>query len=213
MTSGWAARAIIGLAPRHGGIAMGVWAGVGVWLTPETVPYAVMFVVTALAWSVNPPQGGATSEDLDRISIVFVVLTGAIAMTGIGLRVLDRLADDPVRHCWTSALRAALCALDWVGLYPVVALGPSATMLDAGAGAMVTDVAPTAQAVATADMPFQLLGGALAAIALCVLGWRARSVALGYTALCALAVLILVRGARRSRPIRRPWAPPYHRSF
>jgi hypothetical protein len=78
---GWAARLIAGHARAEAGVALGAWAGLGIWLTPETVPLTMMaFGALFLAWIVSPGRGGATA------------LPRAIGLTGLSFALVTLLA-------------------------------------------------------------------------------------------------------------------------
>lgn len=119
MAGGWAARIIIGAAPPRAGLALGTWAAVGIWLTPESMPLLLMSfgalwlewvtnparsdvakavratgatflpVITA-AFLVDPPPEGWFSVEIDRLSILFVGLALAIACVSAGTLLIDR---------------------------------------------------------------------------------------------------------------------------
>ena len=69
--AGWAARLIAGYAKATAGIAFGAWAGLGIWLTPETVPLTMMaFGALFLAWIVSPERDDiARAIGSDRIVV------------------------------------------------------------------------------------------------------------------------------------------------
>lgn len=42
VVSGYALRGALGLVRKGDGVAMGAWAGIGIWLTPESMPFTLM---------------------------------------------------------------------------------------------------------------------------------------------------------------------------
>ncbi|MGH7102690.1 MAG: hypothetical protein ACREFJ_09860 [Acetobacteraceae bacterium] len=142
-----------GFAARRAFTAAGLAAGLALWVTPETMPFvllvfvalgwawcfrpigagvaragAALFGVVAIAVLLDPPHGGAGVVELDRVSIVYLVLAGAVAGAGIWLALLDRL-QVRARMRWALGASGALCLFAvWLGLYPAVALGPAALM-------------------------------------------------------------------------------------
>ncbi|MGH7106607.1 MAG: hypothetical protein ACREFT_08885, partial [Acetobacteraceae bacterium] len=142
-----------GFAVRGAFTAVGIAAGFALWVTPETMPFALVvfvalgwtwcfrpigvgvaragaafFSVVAIAVLLDPPHGGPGVAELDRVSIVYLVLAAAVAGSGLWLAVLDRLRiQAPMR--WALGASGALCLFAvWLGLYPAVALGPAALM-------------------------------------------------------------------------------------
>ena len=110
---GMAARLILGLARPATGLWLGFCAGIGVWLTPESVPLTAMaFGALALVWvrspgrddipraagltglafalttglalCLDPPAAGIAVPEIDRLSILFAALAFAVALTGLG---------------------------------------------------------------------------------------------------------------------------------
>lgn len=89
---GWAARLITGHARADAGIALGLWAALGIWFTPESVPVTMMaFGALWLAWIVAPTHAGGPNEipgDIPR----------AIGLTGLSFAfatMLALLVDPP----------------------------------------------------------------------------------------------------------------------
>ncbi len=58
MVAGYAPRGALGLVRKGDGFAMGAWAGIGIWLTPESMPFTLMaFAGLWLAWLQQPGSG------------------------------------------------------------------------------------------------------------------------------------------------------------
>lgn len=218
MVIGWAARIIACLAPSGAGWRMGAWAGMGVWLTPETLPLSVLafgalwlawiwrpdqpelaraiantglgLAVTVItAWGVNPPHGGYLMEDLDRVSLVFVALSVAIAGTGLLVRALDELVQPPVTRLGWSVAGGGICALIWTTMFAPTLLGTTAVIDEAAARAMFRDIAEMAPVTSVGQFLTYLLTGCLGNAALIWLAARRRTIVLCY---CAAVAIVLV---------------------
>lgn len=220
MCCGWAARAVAGIAPRHAGWALGAWAGVGVWLTPETLPLSVMafgamwlawirqprcatlarmighagqalLVTTWLAWLIDPPFGGHTAEDIDRVSIVFVALAAAIAATGLVIRALDGVVRHPIHRMTSSALGGALFAAIWIALFPTALFGSPDIGRDEMSRILFRDISEMAPVDTVTEWLNYLFTGCLGVIALAVLALRTRLLVLFYAVLCGALLVFL----------------------
>ncbi len=218
MVIGWAARIIAGLTPPSAGWRMGIWAGVGVWLTPETLPLSVLAfgglwlawtwrpdqpdlaraigntglglaATVVAAWGVNPPHGGYLTEDLDRVSLVFVALSVAIACAGLLVRALDELVQPPITRLGWSVAGGGICALIWTTMFAPTLLSTTATIDDPAARAMFRDIAEMAPVASVEQFLTYLLTGCLGTAALIWLAARHRTVVLCY---CAVTAIILV---------------------
>ena len=216
--SGLAARVIAGHADARGGLSLGVWAGVGVWLTPETLPLTILafgafwvawlsgpnravagairatglaflLVVTA-ALAVDPPFAGYGSADVDRISIVFVALAAAIAATGLVVQALDRRVDRPLWRAAGSGLAGLCCAGAWAACFPN-AVHPAASLVTAAEWHAMFDPIIEMQPVNDVSSVLQyLLAGAVTTGLLAALSLRRRDPVLIYAALCGLGFVV-----------------------
>ena len=216
MTSGYAVRSALGMARRGDGLAMGAWAGLGIWLSPESMPFTLMaFGGVWLAWllarrnalsrmigetaagfitavgaafAVDPPYAGYGSVEIDRISIVYVGLAAAIAAMACAAVVIDRIrAPRPI----AGVAVPGLCIGVWLACFPNVMLGPGGLMSAHDNHAMM-DVIVEMQPVHGIDDAIKfLLGGCIATLALTWLSLSSRSVLLGYAALCGAVLIAL----------------------
>jgi hypothetical protein len=98
---GWAARLITGLARPEAGIALGAWAALGIWFSPESVPLTMLaFGALWLAWIVYPARAGVPSDIPRAIGLSglsFAVVTTLALLVdppaeGIGAMEIDRLS-------------------------------------------------------------------------------------------------------------------------
>jgi hypothetical protein len=218
MTAGWAARGLRDGA--QAGWQAGLWAAIGLWFSPETMPFTLLaFGAMGLAWltqpaggpagralraggaallllvgaivAVDPPAGGWLAPEIDRVSVVYVGM--ALALCGIGatLCVLDRLAVTPAARRLLGGGAAMLLLGGWIAADPAVALGP-AGLPDAAQARVMFGVIAEMRPVATwVEADTVIATGALGAAVVIGLALRRRSVPWAYAALCALAVVAL----------------------
>lgn len=214
MTSGFAVRAGVGMTRRYDGPAMGAWAGLGIWLSPESMPFTLMafggvwlawllsqhdalarmireaaagFVtVVGTAFTVDPPYAGYGSVEIDRISIVYVGLAAAIAAMAAATLVIARLRAS---RLIAGVAVPLLCIAFWLGCFPSVMLGPDGLMSVHDAHAMMDTIVEMQPAHGIDDALKYLLGGSIASLALAWLSLSSRSVLLGYAALCSVVAV------------------------
>lgn len=220
MTAAWAARLITGLAGAGGAIALGAWAGVGIWISPEAMPFALLafcglwlawligtdgdrlaraiavagaafLIVIAAAFAVDPPRGGYGFAEIDRLSIVYLALAAAVCCTGLTTWTIQR---SRLPTTWRTALAigfACLFAGQWLLRYPTVLRGPDGLMDAADAKAFFGSIIEMQPVTTLADTIQYLLDGMVAAGALGWFAWRRRSPVLGLAALGAIAAVVL----------------------
>jgi len=149
-TAGLTARAWEG--NRLWGVAAGVAGGFAIWLTPETMPFVLMAyavllfrwieqpiggaitacaagfaVVLLLALAIDPPFGGYGVAEIDRFSMVYVVLGLLLLAGGLSLWRLQQWQRIWARR-WVGAGLMIALLLIWIGLFPKVAMGPYGVM-------------------------------------------------------------------------------------
>jgi hypothetical protein len=213
MAWGWASRLILdtGAAPT-GGLALGAWAGLGVWLTPESVPLTVMafgalwvawicgkrrdiaramgrtgaafLLVVLAALLVDPPSGGLFAAEIDRVSIVFVGLAAAMAATACAIQAIDRLDRGPAFRLIASAACGLLACAAWLACCPRVLYGQQALMSDAEWRDFVGWISEMQPVTTPGDWLRYLATGVVATL---FVGWRAarqRDPVLAFAALC-----------------------------
>jgi hypothetical protein len=134
------------------GFLAGIAGGLAIWLTPETMPFVLMAyavllfrwierpigaaifacaagfaLVLASALAIDPPFGGYRVAEIDRFSVVYVVL--ALLLLGGGLA-LWRLQQW--QRIWARRLAGTLLMimliLVWIAFFPKVAMGPYGVM-------------------------------------------------------------------------------------
>jgi hypothetical protein len=195
----------------------GISGGLAIWLTPETMPFVLMaFAALLFAWlrqpvgaaitacaggfllmlglalAIDPPAGGYGAAEIDRLSMVYLVLALLLLTGGLAVWRLQRWRPVWAGRLIGAGLMAMLLLL-WIGLFPQVAMGPYGVMGAADRqrffGAM-----QELQPVRGAGPMTEFLLPGLAA--LCYLILRAARRGAGfrlwlYMALCAAVALVL----------------------
>lgn len=193
LLAGAAGRVAAG-TPRAGWL-LGSTAGLGIWLSPEAMPFALLafggggvawlsaarpepiaaglarggfafLSVTLLALAIDPPSGGRAAMELDRISAAYVLLA---AITTLVALVLTRLAD----RRWLGVLLGAAGIAVWLTIFPDVLRGPDAAAPEAAAMfANIEEMLPVAGWV----QAILFLGDGTIALLFCLaVAWRGRS--------------------------------------
>lgn len=216
LCAGWAARAAIGSV--EAGYWSGFWAAVGLWLSPEALPYDLMalgaigvawsirpdaagrpfaaagtalLAVVALAVVVDPPAGGRLSAEIDCNSIVFVILAALLCGAGWLLDTLGRRLSTIGTRLAVGALVCGGAMAAWVALYPAVLHGLSGLMPEAAARAFFGDITEMQPIDDISSAILHLLTGTLSIVVALVLAWQKRSALWLYAAVCATVVLVL----------------------
>jgi hypothetical protein len=202
MSAGWAVRA--GPAGAKAGWHMGLWCAAGLWLTPETMPFTLIafggvglawlsrpshpgyraalrsagtgfLLLIALALAIDPPYGGYQDAELDRLSLVYLVLAIAVCAIGWTLWQLGRLPLSAARRR-AIGFAVALAGLGlWLALFPGVIKGHYALM-DAARMQVFFGVLSEMQPIGTLhDAWADLLDGVLATLAVAAIAIRRRS--------------------------------------
>lgn len=220
MTCGYAVRGALRPSPARAGLAMGAWAGVGIWLSPESMPFSLMaFGGLWLAWlsmperrdiarmirmtgvgfllvvtggfAVDPPYAGYASIEIDRISVVYLFLAFAVCMTGCAAAALDRLQlHGRWRIVACLAIPAVYLAV-WLGLFPAVIRGPGGLMNAHDTHAFLDGITEMMPVRSLSGAIEFLMTGTLTAIVLTAICVSRRSLLLGYVAVCACVLIAL----------------------
>ncbi len=217
---GWAARLIARRTETSSAIALGVWAAVGVWLTPETLPLTMMAfgalwfgwivaperrdltraiaqsglsfaLVTLLAWVVDPPAAGFGAVEADRLSLLFVGLALAVAGAGLGPRSAFALFEGRWGRRAAALLAGVVCCAVWAAVFRDTIFRPDMLLDDEQWAAMFGPIAEMQPVAGVFGVLQFLLTGVWAAVLLIILAvWR-RSAVLAYAALCVAGLLVL----------------------
>ena len=197
----------------------GISGGFAIWLTPETMPFVLMafaallfrwtqrpigaalaacgagfFDVTGFALAIDPPSGGYGAAEIDRLSLVYVVLGLFLLTGGLALWRLQYWRHSRAGRLIGVGLMAALL-LGWIGRFPQVAMGPYGVM-DAADRARFFGAMQELQPVrGMRSLTEFMLPGLLT---LCYAIWRAARGGAHfwlwlYLALCAAVVLVLAQ--------------------
>ncbi|HET7883982.1 MAG TPA: hypothetical protein VFL55_24055 [Acetobacteraceae bacterium] len=224
MVAGWAVR-----APQIGtraGWRAGLWAGVGIWLSPETVPFSLMAIgglglawligpndrktvralgaagpgmllVSVLAFAVDPGEQGLTATAVDRISLVYVALALALCLVGALAIGVDRTRCSGSARLALGLCAAALPLAIWLAAFPAVLAGPEGVIGDEQRAAFFDHIVEMMPVNSPDNFLRCLLTGALAASFAAGITIVHRSTLAGYVALCAAATLFLGLQHRR----------------
>jgi hypothetical protein len=199
---------------------MGAWAGTGIWLSPETMPFSLMafggiwltwlleperrdvgammraiglgfLLVVAASFAVDPPFGGYGVAVIDRLSLVYVVLAFAVcAAAGVSLLV-ERSRLRPIARIGTMIAVGGLGVGAWIYLFPTVVLGPGGLLTAQESRAFFGGISEMLPVNRPAMAVEFLLPGTIAAIAVTWFSLSHRSVLLGYAALCTFVALAI----------------------
>jgi hypothetical protein len=130
----------------------GISGGFAIWLTPETMPFVLMafaallfrwlqtpigaalaacaagfFGLLGFALAIDPPSGGYGVPEIDRLSVVYVILALFLLTGALALWRLQQWQNQRARRLLGFSLMAALL-LVWIGIFPQVAMGPYGVM-------------------------------------------------------------------------------------
>ncbi len=129
----------------------GLAGGGAIWLTPETMPFVLMAYAALLfrwleepisaalvgcaagfldmlgfGFAIDPPQGGYGVVEIDRLSLVYLVLSLGLLAGALALRQMKKWPNRQRRVLGLGLMLALL--LGWIALFPQVALGPYGLM-------------------------------------------------------------------------------------
>jgi hypothetical protein len=160
----WAAAGRAAFGDLRAGAMAGLSAALGIWLSPEAMPFAMMgFSAVFLSWiarpgpavaaalaaagsvflggiafavAVDPPFAGYAAPELDRISLVFLCLAAIVcALCWLPWAITARRLSLPARLAACAGAGAAGLAL-WLSLFPGYLLGLNALMTAEEAAAL-----------------------------------------------------------------------------
>ena len=197
---------------------LGVWAGVGIWLTPETVPvtipaFLVLWVacavaperndlpraigraggwfaaVTLAAWMVDPPASGRWVPEVDRVSIILAGMACAVACAGTGPRLAHRVTANPWARAIVMLAVGAVCTGVWAAIFWPTLVATDMAANSAEQHAFFDAITEMLPIRDVAAAVGYLTTGALAALALVWLAVRHRSAPLAFAALTLLVFM------------------------
>jgi hypothetical protein len=218
MTLGWAVRGVGGRA-KSGWLA-GVWGAIGLWFSPETMPFTLMafgalglawmteaperdlgravcamgtalLLLTALIVAVDPPNGGAWVAQIDRVSIVYVWMGLACGGIGWAAWALDRSGLADGRRRIAGGGLAALLLGAWLFRYPSLLLGPAGLLTREQAQAFFGAIVEMEPADTLPSFLSTVAPGLLGALVVVAMAIERRTVLWCYAVLCSLFVLAI----------------------
>jgi hypothetical protein len=213
LTAGLMVRAWDGDGGWH--FLAGMSGGFAVWLTPETFPfillcYGVLFLrwlevpegsamaacgagffdVLGFGLAMDPPVGGYSMVEIDRLSVVFAGLGLAVLLIGVVLWRLTRLKS--LFHRRTAGVAAAVLLLAaWATVFPQVLRGPYGLMSAGDAKlffAQIQEMQPAAPDVTSFAFLFP---GMFALVIALVSAVQSRDWRWWYVFSCLAALLVL----------------------
>jgi hypothetical protein len=218
MLAGHVLRAARGETAPGTGFAVGAWSVVGIWLTPEAMPFVLLaFAGLWLAWLaapapavlrrmigetavaflllvtavflVDPPLAETWRPAMDRMSTMQVTLAACTALAAALCAPIDRLGGRPTRRRSLGLLAGVACIGVWFALFPDILRGPEEVMSAADAHAYF-DRNLELQPVDSVSQTFlYLLPGALAAVLLVGIARRQKRLMPAYAAACGILLV------------------------
>ncbi|MBV8455822.1 MAG: hypothetical protein JO122_04315 [Acetobacteraceae bacterium] len=198
----------------------GVCAAVGIWLSPEALPYVAMPMgalglgwcirpasmarplktcatsfagVIAAATLIDPPNGGYLSPEPDCLSVVYLALSVLIC----GASWLLAHAGRGVGGMWgriaLSVTASAAVAGIWLLMFPSIVHGLGGLVPASDVAAYfgaINEMQPLRLSLSDAGL---LLPGILAVVAAFCLAWRSRNPLWTYVGLCGCAAVVLAQ--------------------
>ena len=158
---------------------------------PLAAAGSLFLLVIVSAFSVDPPLSGFSSVEIDRLSIVYLVLAAITCAIGWTLWGLDRGALAATERVAVAALAAAAGLVVWFTLFPALLRGPSG-LVDAETTRIFSNGIQEMQPCASlAQAVGFLLDGAVATLFLVWFSVSRRSLLWAYPALCVTVMLAL----------------------
>lgn len=219
MLGGWALRAGMAQPPRGAGLALGAWSAVGIWFTPEAMPFILMaFGLVWLAWleapragagarmvreagwgflatallifAVDPPlQDGRWAVVADRMSVVHLAMAAATALAATLTYVVDRARLAGMVRLGVGSVVGAACIGGWIALFPGLLRGAEGLLDPATAALFFRGISEMQPVRGLADSLTYLFAGAAGTAALAWFAWQARSLTMVAAAVAAGALL------------------------
>jgi hypothetical protein len=196
----------------------GIWSAVGVWLSPEALPYVLMAMsAIGVAWClrpasvagairscgtafaaavvaavlIDPPYGGFLSVEIDCISIVYAVLAVLLCGAAWALASLGLHVASVWRRIVCALLTGLIVVGIWLWLYPRVLRGLGGLVPPEDARAFfgtIAEMRPIGHDLRSMSL---LLTGIFAIGAALGLAWKRRNALWLYAAGCGIVVVTL----------------------
>ena len=158
---------------------------------PLAAAGSLFLLVVACAVSIDPPLDGLGSVEIDRLSIVYLLLAAITCAIGWTLWGLDRAGVPSAQRVGVAAVAAAVGLGIWFVLFPAVLRGPGG-LVNAEANRIFSRGIQEMQPVASlAQAVGFLLDGEVAMLLLLWFALSRRSLLWAYSALCVGVMLVL----------------------
>jgi hypothetical protein len=222
LAAGWAGRALQGRSDAA--FWCGICAAVGMWFSPEALPYVTMpmgaiglgwcirpttmarplkaaaasFAAgVAVAWLIDPPNGGYLSPEPDCLSVVYLALSVLVCGASWFLVDVGRGIGGIWGRIALSVAAGAAAVSIWLLLFPSIVHGLGGLVptseVEAYFGA-ITEMQPLRLSLFSAGL---LLPGILAVVAAFCLAWRTRNPLWAYASMCGCASVVLAQSHLR----------------
>lgn len=154
---------------------------------------ATLAILATLAWLVDPPAGGLSAIEMDRLSLPLVLI-------GVGTALVGTLAALTGHRLATLSATAALVAA-WLTAFPNLLHGTSGLLTPDQVAVFLGPITEMQPIRGIDRVLWYLSGGLFAVVALGVFAWQARRTPAGsvliYAAACVLGAVALATGHMR----------------
>ena len=158
---------------------------------PLAAAGSLFLLVVCCAFAVDPPLGGFGSIEIDRLSVVYLVLAGITCAIGWTLWGLERAEVAPLQRIGIAVLVPTAGLGVWFALFPAVLRGPSGLIGAEETRILINGIQEMQPVGSLAQAVGFLLGGAVATLLLLWLSVSRRSLLWAYAALCVSVMLVL----------------------
>ncbi len=211
-----AGRAILGHS--RAGLWCGLCSAIGIWISPEVLPYMLMAMgaigvawclrpaavasavtscgttfgaATTVAMLIDPPFGGWLSPEIDCISIVYVVLAVLICGASWLLIFLQRYVTSTWSRSFSCALICMAVVGLWLSFYPSLTQGLAGLMSSSDAQVFF-GVISEMQPIGVDPHGISLVMTGMLAVGSALCFWsRTRNILWAYAAACGVGVVTL----------------------
>ncbi len=219
MLGGWALRGAMADPPPGAGIAMGAWSAVGIWFTPEAMPFILLaFGLVWIAWlegepgnasrlvvreagfgfllavvlvlSADPPRPDRWAALPDRISSLHLAMAAATALAACCTWFVDRMALSRWARLAVGCAAGAVCIGGWIALFPGLLRGAEGLLDEATGALFFRGIAEMAPVRGVADGLTYLSGGIAGAVVIAWLAVRSGRLAALAGAVAAVALVV-----------------------
>jgi hypothetical protein len=203
-----------------GRLTPAVWCGissaVGVWISPEAIPYVLMTMgaigvawclrpepmarplaacgaafaaATVAALLIDPPYGGRLSPEVDCISIIYAVLSLLLWTAMWLLIIVGQYARSVAARSFYCTCACAAVFGVWLSLYPNLTHGLAGVAPGSDTSAFFNSILEMQPLHLDTYLPLVLMTGLLGVLAALGLAFQTRNLLWGYAAGCGIVVL------------------------